>query len=475
MEIIKMTKPAVFIIVLMFTVSMFGQQYEANWASLDKREIPEWFEDAKFGIFIHWGVYSVPAYRVVSEKKYASYAEWYYARVMFDEVKGGAEFHNKNFGEDFDYHDFAPDFKAELFDPDKWAEMFKNSGARYVVLTSKHHDGYCLWPSSHPRKKNWNSMDVGPKRDLVGDLTTAVKAQGMKMGLYYSMIEWESSPTARMPSGWWLPERVHQKYRIPEQEYVDMVKQQIREIVTKYEPSLLFSDGGEWDGSAEYWGTQEYLKWLYSESQVKDEVVVNDRWCKECPGEHGDYYSSEYQDAEGVGVDYPWEESRGMGDSYGFNRAEYLEHYNSSTELIHELIDIVGRGGNLLLNVGPTSDGRIPVIMQERLFDIGQWLDVNGEAIYGSRPFIQGISGNQAVRFTQKDNAVYVICMDWPGSFVALDGIPDKSISEITLLGMSQPLEYSRKQQRMLITSPILNPTTIPCQHAWVFKIKFAQ
>lgn len=169
---------------------MYAQPYEPSWSSLDKRETPSWFKDAKFGIFIHWGVYSVPSWRKVERARYASYAEWYYARVMNNRENGGYEFHRKNYGENFEYRDFAPLFKAELFDPDFWAGIFLQSGAKYVVLTSKHHDGYCLWPTKNAWKKNWNSMDVGPKRDLLGDLATAVRKKGLKMGIYYSITEW---------------------------------------------------------------------------------------------------------------------------------------------------------------------------------------------------------------------------------------------------------------------------------------------
>lgn len=348
-------------------------------------------------------------------------------------------------------------------------------GAKYVVLTSKHHDGFCLWPASHPAKKNWNSMDVGPQRDLVGDLTDAVRNQGLKMGLYYSLIEWESSPTRRQPTGWWLPEEINEKYRLPEELYVQMANQQLREIVMKYKPSLLFSDGGEWDGSAEYWGTKVFLNWLYTESPVKNEVVVNDRWCKECPGEHGDYYSSEYQDATGLEMSHPWEESRGIGGSYGFNRAENLKDYHTSKQLIHELIDIVSRGGNLLLNVGPTADGRIPVIMQERLADIGDWLSINGEAIYGSRVFTAGRSGNKMLRFTQKGNTVFAICLEWPGKYLTLDGFSEMESTSVELLGIEGDLIFSSNESRILIQTPELNPGNNPSSHAWVFKISFGQ
>ena len=160
------------------------------------------------------------------------------------------------------------------------------------------------------------------------------------MGLYYSLIEWETSPTHRTQTGYYLNQKTIDKYQIPLDKYVDEhILPQLKELVEEYQPSLIFSDGGEWDESEEYWKTKEFLAWLYNEAPNKDEVVVNDRWAKGMPGKHGDYFSSEYKDTDAVGSDHPWEESRGVGGSYGFNRAENLDDYSTSNELIHELID----------------------------------------------------------------------------------------------------------------------------------------
>lgn len=236
------------------------EEYKPNWKSLDSRPIPEWFQDAKFGIFVHWGVYSVPAWRKLEPGLYASYAEWYYAKVMYNTENGGKEFHQKNYGKDFEYREFAPLFRAELFEPNDWASLFKRAGAKYVVLTTKHHDGFCLWPTTSPYKKNWNSMDIGPKRDLVEDLTNAVKSAGMRMGLYYSIIEWESSWTHRTETGYYVPKKIVDKYKIPEDEYVDQhLIPQLKDLVESYQPSLIFSDGGEWDGLENYWKPRNFL------------------------------------------------------------------------------------------------------------------------------------------------------------------------------------------------------------------------
>jgi alpha-L-fucosidase len=463
-----------FTLIAGISLSSQAQKYSPNWKSLDSRPIPSWFEDAKFGIFVHWGIYSVPAWRKLEPGLYASYAEWYYARVMYNTENGGRDFHIKNYGNDFEYRDFAPLFKAELFDPDFFADLFKRAGAKYVVLTSKHHDGFCLWPTKSPYKKNWNSMDVGPKQDLVGGLTRSVKAAGLKMGLYYSIIEWESSWTHRTKSGYYVPEEMVKKYKIPKDEYVEKhLLPQLKELVNNYKPSLIFSDGGEWDGSEDYFKTKEFLAWLYNNSPVKNEIVVNDRFCKGMPANHGDYYSSEYKDMKNTGVFHPWEESRGVGGSYGFNRAENLEDYATSHDLIIELIDIVSRGGNLLLNVGPTADGRIPVIMQERLIDIGNWLKVNGEAIYGTRKYIMPGKkyGDQQLYFTTKNDALYCIFTKWEDTIeIGLNN--NKKVKNVRLLGYNGKIGWKINGNKVIIDIPKLSIDDLPCLSAWTFEIQ---
>lgn len=317
-------------------------------------------------------------------------------------------------------------------------------------------------------------MAVGPERDLVGELTTAVRGEGLKMGLYYSIIEWESSWTHRTESGYYLPDWIIEKYKIPEDEYVDKhLIPQLKELVNTYKPSLIFSDGGEWDGSEEYWKTKEFLAWLYNDSPVKDEVVVNDRFAKDMPGKHGDYYSSEYEDMEGVDAAYPWEESRGIGGSYGFNRAENIDDYNSSEELVHELIDIVSRGGNLLLNVGPSSDGRIPVIMQQRLIDIGSWLNVNGEAIYETRKreVNSQKNANQELYFSTKENLLFCMFTNWSKS-IQIDLLENEQVKSIKFLGWDGELDWTVEDGLLKINVPAITMEKLPCLYAWTLQIE---
>jgi alpha-L-fucosidase len=271
------------------------------------------------------------------------------------------------------------------------------------------------------------------------------------------------------------------RYGIPLDRYVDdHVLPQLRELVMDYQPAVIFSDAGEWDEDEEFWKTKEFLAWLYNHAPNKDEVVVNDRWAKGMPGQHGDYYSSEYQDAEGVGTGHPWEESRGMGRSYGYNRAENINHYRTSKALVHELIDVVSRGGNLLLNVGPTADGRIPVIMQQRLRDIGAWMGINGEAIYGTRPWegaselVTGAEAPENVRFTRKDGDLYLHFLEWPQGEVRLEGMADSSGLEVSLLGYDGPVAWRTEGSSLVITPPTMAPDQVPSPYAYVFRIRDA-
>ena len=414
-----------------------AQTYEANWDSIDSRPTPAWFNEAKFGIFIHWGVYAVPAWSPTN-----TYSEWYWNHMQ---NKEGAtwKFHCETYGEDFKYQDFAPMFKAELFDPAQWADIFKRSGAKYIVHTSKHHDGFCLWPS--PDSWNWNAVDIGPHRDLLGDLTEAVRGAGLKMGYYYSFYEW-----------------YHPIYSADVDRYVEEhMLPQMRDLVLRYEPEILWPDG-EWHHPSATWRSTEFLAWLFNESPVKDEVVINDRWGKECRGHHGGFYTSEYGGHTGVamGPTHPWEEDRGMGASFGYNRNETIDDYHSAKELIRLLVDTASLGGNLLLDIGPTADGRIPVIMQERLIQIGEWLIPNGESIYGSvaSPYPKLPWG----ACTAKPGRLFFHVFDWPSGALEIKGLQNEVKKAYILADSDQTaLDITRKDDVLLVNLPGCPPHPI--------------
>lgn len=348
--------------------------------SLKERPTPVWFNEAKLGIFVHWGLYSVPSY---GGKE--SYSEWF-LKGLQEADSPRAKFMHDVYGQNFTYNDFTGLFKGELFNPKEWADLFKRAGAKYVVLVSKHHDGYALWPSKYSR--NWNSVDTGPKRDIVGELSEAVKKDGLKMGLYYSLPEW-NNPLHRWDTD---PHdsiaRYVDEYMIP----------QFKELISTYKPSLVFTDG-EWFNTAEQWHSAELIDWYYK--KVGPEAIVNDRWG------HGidiGFLTPEY--SAGITVtDRPWAEVRGIGRSFGLNRNEDLEAYGSSKELIQRFIMTVANGGGMILNVGPKADGQIPMIQQERLVQLGDWLAINGDAIYASKAYT--ITGEEKeVNLERIDSAI---------------------------------------------------------------------
>jgi alpha-L-fucosidase len=462
------------------------RSYEPRWESLDHRPTPEWFLDAKFGVFIHFGVYAVPAWAPVGE-----YAEWYWNKIKSDNPADASwrQFHQKNYGENFDYQDFAPRFRMELFNAAQWADLFARGGVKYVVLTSKHHDGFALWPSAEATRtwgRPWNAAEIGPKRDVLGEVAQAVRAQGLKFGFYYSLYEW-FNPL-------WKADRTR---------YVtEHLQPQFKDVVTCYRPSIIFADG-EWDLPSKAWGSEQLLAWLFNDTACKDEVVINDRWGSDTRHQHGGYWTTEY----GAGLkdgSHPWEESRGMAYSYGYNRAERADDYKSAREFVLMLVDLVSRGGNFLLDIGPNSDGTIPPLMEERLLEMGEWLKVNGEAIYGTRfagrscqwsdgrrpeqeygefkvkydlldQVGQHAKNGVAVKqvfFTKKPDALYAITAGWSGKELVLRNVRVPADVTATMLGVPGRLKTQVAGESLIISTPDIAPDEAPCRYAYTFKIQ---
>lgn len=472
-----------------------GKRYEPKWESLDSRPVPAWFEDAKFGIFLHWGPYSVPAWAPKGV-----YSEWYQSWLTTKKVGGNFnpeptavyDYHVNKYGLHFPYYNFGEMFKAEDYKPKDWANLFVNAGAKYIVITSKHHDGFTLWPSKEADRSwgfPWSSMTAGPKRDLLGDLAKEVRKTDVKFGTYYSLYEWYNPL--------WLKDRK----RFVDEHFLPQVK----DLVTSYMPDILWTDG-EWEMTSQQWKSEEFLAWLYNESPVKDTIIVNDRWGKEARHKHGGYYTTEY--ASSAKFDKPWEECRGIGFSFGYNRNEDLWDYSTAQTLILLLADIVSHGGNLLLDIGPDGNGKIPPIMQERLLQIGDWLKVNGEAIYGTRQWkspVQWSKGTimdgaeykkinklhylgsafilkqtvnpdpgMAVKemfFTKKGSTVYAIIPKLPGKELRINDLQASPSTQITLVGTDMSFNWKSSGKDVVIAVPALSAIDIPCQHAYVLKI----
>ncbi|MBQ9996871.1 MAG: alpha-L-fucosidase [Clostridia bacterium] len=426
--------------------------YENNWQSLNSRPVPKWFGDAKFGIFIHWGLYSVPAYTGRGE-----YAEWYMQQMRNPEHPS-RKFHDKTYGPHVKYEDFVSGFKAELFDANAWAKLFQKAGAKYINLVSKHHDGFCLYPSAYAW--NWNSWDVGPHRDFCMELREAMEGTGVKFGVYHSVYEW-----------------FHPLYlRNPEEYALYHLHPMLKELIERYQPWTLFTDG-EWDHPSEVWHSTEFLTWLYNESSVRDFIVPNDRWGRETRGHLGGNFTTEYgyisghQKIEDIVLDRPFEECRGIGKSFGLNRIETTDDYMSAKELLETLCSLVAKGGNFLLNIGPAADGTIPVIMEERLLQMGSWLEVNGDAIYGTEIYTK--EPQDGIYYTKKGEKIYAILTRFPFGSVTLDKVPYSPYRKARLLSHPADITVRENDGKTELVFPPIDPEDVRCQ--WLYAVELTE
>ena len=455
--------------------------YEGTWDSLRTHPVPVWYDDAKLGVFIHWGLYSVPGWaprvpdiqqllinegpkRMLRENPYA---EWYLNSMR---IKGGPtrEYHARVYGDDYPYDNFVRTFNdaSSGADLEAIADLCQAAGARYVVLTAKHHDGFALWPSSvpHPVKGEYHAS-----RDLVGDLTTAVRAKRMRMGLYYSGgYDWPYNQAV-------LAKPADAVLAVPhDRRYVEYITAHWRELIDRYQPSVLWNDIS--------WPTDPRLPQLFAYYyNAVEEGVINDRW-KE-PGlprneftdaivrgagavvqalwrfipesrkhltfgspKHCDFRTPEY-DVVGTVTKRKWELARGVGHSFGANRHERPEELISESDLIQMFCDVVSKNGNLLIGVGPRPDGTIPARQQAPLRGLGSWLAANGEAIYGSRPWVMTESvtvDGTPLRFTKSGEGVYVLVMGMPQSRrITMRAIDGTRVRRVRLVGTDVQLDWS--------------------------------
>ena len=379
--------------------------------------------------------------------------------------------HIKTWGADFQRDDFIPLFTARNFDADEIVEMVKMSGAKYIVPFNKHHGGYCLWDSKYTQR---DVMDMYPGRDLTRELVDACKNAGIYYGFYFSVEDYEypmkdenDSLYIRYWSKGMAPDNagvaeangevtgefVSEKYnrmlsgKIPVTNFIDdYIVPQAKEFIDNYDPDILWFDG-EWQRPADYYKTPDIVAYFYNNADGRKEVAANDRMGSGTREKHGDFFTSETDEVV-TKMDYPWEENRSMSESYGYNSSDSLENFLTSDELIHMLVRIVAKGGNLNLIVNPDGTGKVSEIQLRLLRELGNWLSVNGEAIYGSRPY-EKICDNtqlgQPVWYTMSKDSTwaYAIVFDWPKSetFI-LAGANPVWETEVTMLGYNKPLEW---------------------------------
>jgi alpha-L-fucosidase len=351
-------------------------------------------------------------------------------------------------------------WKTSMFDPDAWAALFKQSGAKYVVLTSKHHEGFTNWRSA--QSWNWNSVDNGPHQDNVALVTNAVRKVGLHMGLYHSLFEW-FNPL-------YLQDKANNGNTTV---YVDTILHpQLHDIINTFQPEVLWSDG-DWEMDDTYWGSKEFLAWLYNDSPVRDTVVTNDRWGSGDPCTHGGYYTCEDRYNPGKLQNHKWENCLTIdSQSWGYRRNADINDMLTIDQLISELASTVACGGNMLLNVGPTAEGMIIPVFAERLLQIGAWLEVNGDSIYSTVPWRAQNDTAANVWYTLKGSTVYAIVLSWPtnNAVVLTQPIPS-SKTTVTMLGYGNLKFQSNSYGSITVQLPTVPISALPNPHAWVLQL----
>ena len=471
-------------------------QFRPDWESLQKYEVPEWYRDAKFGIFIHWGAYSVPEFG----------SEWY-PRMMY--VKGSAEYkhHIETYGsqDKFGYKDFIPMFKADHFDPAAWAELFKKAGAKYVVPVAEHHDGFAMYDSS---LSDWTVAKMGPHRDTTGELAKAVRAAGLHFGVSSHRVEHNFflGPGREIPSDvndpqyamlygpahkWMLNSGgtpLNNDFTYVSQAWANDWLARSADLVEKYHPDIVYFDW--WIGQPSIRANLTRFAAFYYNSSLKyggHVGVINFK----------DYAMQDHSgvlDIErgqlGDMRPLPWQTDTSVSNkSWGYIKDDT---FKSPEFVVHQLIDIVSKNGNLLLNIGPRADGTIPDEVQQVLLDVGAWLDVNGEAIYGTRPWRTYGEGPTKVaagsfhdtdtvpftaddfRFTTKGDVLYAIGLGWPKNGEAVihslaETAGNEPVQSVALLGSDTKVSFDQRQDGLHVRLP----SQSAAKYAYAVRITF--
>jgi len=470
--------------------------FRPDWESLQKYEAPEWYKDAKFGIFIHWGVYSVPAFG----------NEWY-PRDMYQQGSAEYKHHVATYGppDKFGYKDFIPMFKAQHFDPAAWAELFKKSGAKYVVPVAEHHDGFAMYDSG---LSDWTVAKMGPHRDTTGELAKAVRAQGLHFGLSSHRVEHNfylgvgreipsdiNDPQYAAfygPAHNWLINPpgtpLSNDFTYVSSAWADDWLARGVELVEKYHPDVIYFDW--WIGQPSIRRNLTRFAAFYYNSSAKysgNAGVIN--YKDYAMQEHSGVLDVERGQLDEIRPLY-WQTDTSVGNkSWGYIQNDT---FKSPEFIIHQLADVVSKNGNFLLNVGPRPDGTIPDEVQRVLLDVGSWLDVNGEAIYGTRPWqIYGEGPTRAVagafhdtetanytsedfRFTTKGNVLYAIGLAWPTNSEAVihslaQRVGTEPVLKIALLGADTNLQFRQQDDGLHVQLPIQAPS----KYAYVLRVTF--
>lgn len=477
--------------------------FHSNWNSLGQYQIPSWFRDAKFGIFIHWGVYSVPAFG----------SEWY-SRNMYQQGSPDYLHQVAQYGPEskFGYKDFIPMFRAEHFDPAQWIDLFVRAGARYVVPVAEHCDGFPMYDSQFT---TWDAVRMGPKRDVVGELERAAQARGLRFGVsshraehwwwYHDGLLFDSDVRDPRDAGIYGPAAPQnlpgeesaqepdpnhlERWLPPDQPFLRDWLARSTELVDKYHPDFFYFDW--WIGQPAFQPyLQRFAAYYYDRAaQRRQGVVLTYK-------EHAMPENTAVLDIERGKLDalrlLPWQTDTSVSlKSWGYVRGDT---YRTSASLIDELVDVVSKNGNLLLNVGPEADGSIPPEAQKVLLEMGAWLRVNGEAIYGSRSWLvygegptrveaSGKMGTDAqsftaqdVRYTTNNGNLYAIVLGRPPGPLLLRSLMKNTpylsgrVCTVQMPGSSEPVQWEQKGDGLSLTLP----ARVLEEAAYVFRIRTA-
>jgi alpha-L-fucosidase len=456
--------------------------FRPSWESLETYTVPEWYQDAKFGIFIHWGVYAVPAFG----------SEWY-PRNMYRQGSPEFEHHLATYGPHarFGYKDFIPQFKAERFDPGQWAGLFRSAGAKFVVPVAEHHDGFAMYDCG---LSDWCAAKMGPRRDLIGDLAAAVRAQGLVFGLSSHRAEhwwffdggtqFEADVTDPRSAGLYGPPQPENTQ--PDAPFLDDWLARTCEVVDRYQPQLVWFDWWiEQPAFRPY--LQQFAAYYYNRgAQWQRGVAIN--YKHQAFPERAAVFDVERGQLGGIRPLF-WQTDTSISkNSWGYVQEQ---EYKTAGEIVGDLVDIVSKNGCLLLNIGPRPDGTIPEPEEAVLREIGGWLAVNGEAIYGTRPWrlfgegpTQVVEGSfndtkrlpftgEDIRFTRRGTTLYAIVLAWPGASVTVKSLgtgssPAGEVRDVRLLGHDGKLVWSRSENGLTVTMP----SQQPCDYACALRIE---
>jgi alpha-L-fucosidase len=469
--------------------------FRADWESLQKYETPEWYKDAKFGIFIHWGLYSVPAFG----------NEWY-PRNMYTEGSREYKHHLATYGpqDKFGYKDFIPMFKAEHFDAVAWADLFKKSGAKYVVPVAEHHDGFAMYDSG---LSDWTVVKMGPHRDTTGELAKAVRAAGLHFGLSSHRVEHNFflgvsraitsdvndpqyaafyGPAHNWLSPWLDP--IANDFTYVSSAWPDDWLARSVELVEKYHPDVVFFDW--WIGQASIRpNLTRFAAFYYNRSLKYGNHVGVITYKDYAMQAHAGVLDVERGQLGDIRPLYWQTDTSVSNKSWGYIKDDT---FKSPEFIVHQLVDIVSKNGNLLMNIGPRSDGTIPDEVQQVLLEVGGWLNVNGEAIYGTRPWRTYGEGPTKVsagsfhdadtrpftaqdfRFTTKGNVLYVIGLGWPGNGEAVihslaQNVGGESVQSVALVGSEAKIQFEQRTDGLHVQLP----AQAPGKYAYVLRVSF--